>query len=271
MGNQVPEQPWSGENAALWDKILFADKVCPGVAVVKVKRGNKFDEKKSKGSHGGGREYTGADNAKVTITIRMLSNEEDEEFNLNILPILEPTIGKKKLDSVAIGHPVAAVRKVAAITVDDVDGPDVSNHQILYTVSATEFREPDKKNASGKITGGGKKFSGGGNCAEMKRAYDQLGVQLAADQQALAQVFRERGTLQQRNASFGGALSKFDDRKTPGTDLQSEIEQNRRDEDQLTAKTIDYTRQQQSILQQMVANRCNLSPPSGDPKVTGEA
>lgn len=270
MADHLPLQPWSGENADLWDKITFNDKTCPGVAVVKVKRGNKFDEKKAKGSHGGGREYTGADNAKVTITIRMLSNDEDEEFNLNILPILEPAIGKKKLEAVTINHPVAATRKVASITVDDVDGPDVSNHIIQYTINATEFREADKKNASGAISG--KKF-GGNNCVELKRAYDQLGAQIIQDQTALAQVFRDRAKLQERNAAFGGALSKFDDAPTPpgGGDLQSEIEENSRVGDQLTARTVDYTRQQVAISQQMASKGCYSAPPSGNPKVTGEA
>jgi hypothetical protein len=150
---QLPDPPQAV--AELWDSITFNDVQCPGVASVSISRANKWDTKKAQGSHGGERTFKGSDLASVKIQIKLWTLEQHDAFLADHLPPLEPDPGKKKPDGVTIGHAVATARNVRAITVDSVSGPEADHAGfVTYDIDATEYREPDKKNATGKATGG---------------------------------------------------------------------------------------------------------------------
>jgi hypothetical protein len=192
MAEYVPAGPWHDE-PELWDRLVLGDVEVPGISKVEVSRANKWDEKKSKGSHGGEREYSGADLAKVKITIVYWTAEHHAELRDKVMPLVEPVPGKKKIDSIRLEHAVSIMRGVGAVTIDSVDGPSVSNGQGTIKIDATEYRAPETKNATGKAGGAGKSNpKAAGNCADMtllyvtaagnaeaaKRRRDQLGLQL---------------------------------------------------------------------------------------------
>jgi hypothetical protein len=141
--------------AEVWDKATFNDLECPGLASVSISRANKWDTKKAQGSHGGERQFKGADLATVKIKVRLWTADDYVDFNENILPLLEPDPGKQKPSGVSLGHAVAWARNLRAITVDSVSGPESDNAGFVeYDIDATEYREPDKTNATGKASGG---------------------------------------------------------------------------------------------------------------------
>lgn len=155
--------------AEVWDRVTFNDVECPGLAAVTISRSNKWDTKKAQGSHGAERTFKGADLASVKIQIRLWTADDYVAFNENILPLLEPDPGKKKPESVALGHAVAWSRSLRSITVDSVSGPDADPVGIVtYDIDATEYREPDKTLAQGKPG------AGAGNGATCQQLAAQL-------------------------------------------------------------------------------------------------
>ncbi len=137
--------------AEVWDTGTFDDLECPGLCKVSISRGQKWDDKKAQGSHGGERTFKGSDLASVKIQIKLWTADQYVDFNEQILPLLEPDPAKKKAKVVAFGHAVAWSRGLRAFTVDNVSGPDADPAGfVLYDIDATEHREPDKTNAQGK-------------------------------------------------------------------------------------------------------------------------
>jgi hypothetical protein len=158
----IPAGPWH-EQPEFWDRITLADRQWPGLATVEVSRANKWDSKKAKGSHGQEREFSGVDAAKVKIRIRIWTSEQWAEITSDLLPTIEPSPEKAKVDSITIGHAVASARKVQRITVDVVKGPsEEADGTWAIDIDATEYRAPATKNATGTATGKG---TGGGNPA----------------------------------------------------------------------------------------------------------
>lgn len=277
MGRQLPAQPWTGENAQLWDTITFGGKSCPGVAKVSVKRSNKWDDKKSKGSHGGDREFSGADNAKVKITIRMLTDEEHEEFKKDILPLIEPTPGKKKPDGLPLIHPVSVARKVDAITIDDVDGPNTDGGTIDYAIDATELRKPDKKNATGTPgVGGGSssRFAPAQECGSLKSQLGALTAELQAEMQINTALRLKRAMLLEearRTDVSNQVLSDVGAQTQSTTGQQATVERNAADIQASDARLRRISDNQEEVARRMGALRCNATPPSQNAKVVGEA
>lgn len=152
--------------AEVWDRATFNDIESPGLAHVTISRSNKWDTKKAQGSHGGERDFKGADLASVKIQIRLWTADDYVAFCENILPLLEPKVGKEKPKAVLLGHATAWARNLRAVTVDSVSGPDAENEGIVtFDIDCTEHREPDKSNATGKATAGSGKSSG--KCPEL--------------------------------------------------------------------------------------------------------
>jgi hypothetical protein len=159
--NAIPPQPWDGLEG-LWDSIEIDDSIVPGLAAVDVHRENKWDTKKAKGSHGAKRDYQGADLATVTITLRLVTQDDYEDFVNDHLPVIEPDPGKKFPAAVSIVHAVTVARNCPVITIDKIDGPKIENGICTFTIVGTEFREPEKKNATGTVNG-----ALGKNCADL--------------------------------------------------------------------------------------------------------
>lgn len=168
----LPPGPWH-EFPELWDRCILGDYELPGLAKVEVLRQNKWDTKKSKGSHGGERQFGGVDLAKVRIEVRFWTAEQWSSWFTDGFFILEPGPKDPSVkDAIAISHVVTDARKVFAITIDAIDGPSVDGGIGVIEIEATEYREPDKNNANGKAGGAG------GNCAGLaaQRALEESQV-----------------------------------------------------------------------------------------------
>lgn len=152
MTTFIDPSPWN-EDAKSWDTIEIAGKVWPGIATVDVVRANKWDTKKTKGTHGGEREFNGADLAKVKIQIRCWTTAQMFELN-ELLPTIEPKVGKEKPDSVTISHPISIMRQCLLVTIDQVSGPKISDGIVTLDIDCTEYLKPIEKNATGGAGGG---------------------------------------------------------------------------------------------------------------------
>lgn len=149
----LPPGPWH-EFPELWDKCILGDLELPGLSSIEVLRQNKWDTKKSKGSHGGERQFGGVDLAKVKIETRFWTAEQWEKWLRDVFPLIEPGPKDPSVkDAIAISHVVSDARKVAAITIDAINGPWVESGIGVIEIEATEYREPDKTNANGKAGG----------------------------------------------------------------------------------------------------------------------
>lgn len=181
MADYIPAQPWSA-NPKFWDTIELAGKQLPGLAAVECERGNKWDTKQAKGQHGAKREFNGADLAKVKIVLRFITASEHEAFVSDHLPGLEPTPGKKTPDVISVGHAVTAARSVPSVTLDKLDGPKIQSGFVHYHIEATEFREPEKKNATGTAKG----LAPGKTCAQYLATYQKGQADLATAEREIA-------------------------------------------------------------------------------------
>lgn len=188
MGTPLPLGVADAE-PELWDTVVLGGKESPGLAAVTVSRANKSDEKKAKGESGSTKEYSGADTAKVNVSIKYITAAEHEEFLKEILPVIEPNPEKKKVEAISISHPVATARSVKKITVDKVDGPNKSGDGIWeWTIEATEFRQPSTKNATGTFKGGPPKSNG---CRDLAAHYEEM-LRLSIHHGRLAQEAKEK-------------------------------------------------------------------------------
>lgn len=204
MADLIPAGPWHDE-PELWDRVVFGDVEAPGIATVEVTRSNKWDEKKAKGSHGGEREYSGADLAKIKITIVTWTSEQHAEMRDKVLPLVEPVPGKKKVDAVPVQHAVTILRGVSSVTIDEVDGPSVSDGKATWKIDAKEHREPETSNATGTAKGvpSAAAAKAAGSCADLTQLY----VQAAA---AAEQAKRNRDAIQVQLQALGYAGGEGD-------------------------------------------------------------
>lgn len=251
MGNPIEDQPWDGEED-YWDRLTLNDREWPGLARVSVKRKNKWDTKKSKGKHGGTREFAGADLAHVRIELRVWTREDWDTLTTELLQTIEPDPGKKFPETLAIQHPVTSARNCPVVTVDEIDGPSISNDGVMtLVIEATEFREPDKKNATGQA--GGVAVGKGRTCAAYAAAYSDAAAKLASaqnDEHGLGARMRT-AQLQKAKLTNAGTTTDFTDSEI--ATLQSQIAQN-----QLTQNTQRAI--MQGALARMQENGCPTPP-----------
>ena len=227
MANIIPPGPWN-VFPEQWDRVVLADYEWPGLATVTVSRANKWDSKKAKGSHGEEREFSGVDPAKVVITIKFWDFDAWYQIVVSdLIKTVEPDPGKTKVDSITIGHAVAAARGVTRITVDSVDGPTKVEEGIWsFTVNATEYRPPSTKNATGTASG-----SGGGSSAkpgDPKNAVSQcsqLANELSFNKSEFAEINRQIFEIEGSDPSGrGDELSALYDAQAENLQRRAEIE-----------------------------------------------
>lgn len=169
----IPGTPWY-ENPEEWDTLQLGGKTFPGVATVRIGKGNKWDRKIAKGEHGETQEYNGALAADVDIEIRLRNTAEYDEFKA-ILPDFEPDKGKKEVKPHDIVHPVAAVRNVQAVCIDRIDGPNIDGQFATFNFACFQHQPPTKKNATGTAKGGNNDA-----CAANLVLYDSLLTKFAS-------------------------------------------------------------------------------------------
>lgn len=115
---------WSGEvEGQIWDTLLLADKVVPGVPTLEAKSPDPRDKQKGRGAK---KAKTGHDGdplvefrAKTTLT----TAEEATDFFENILPLLRKANKNGSAGPVTIGHPLAQFWNVASVTIGEIDTP----------------------------------------------------------------------------------------------------------------------------------------------------
>ncbi|MBK6515806.1 MAG: hypothetical protein IPG04_17325 [Polyangiaceae bacterium] len=258
MAEQIPAGPWH-EEPELWDTAVLNDVECPGICKVEISRGNKWDEKKAKGSHGAEREYSGAEPAKVKLSIVTWTSAHHTVMREKVLPIVEPVPGKKKVDAVQLQHAVAIARSVSAFTVDDVDGPSVSDGKATWKISGTEYRKPSTQNATGTAKGGkGGNPKLAGSCVEMTQLYA-----LAAAAAEAAK--RRRDEIGAQILAYGGA---------PGDTISSALAGLDALQEQYTAADREYqgySGNRDTIAVQMKAVCGAFAPPSSQSSTTSSA
>lgn len=164
---QLIISPWVDEDV-VWDTLFIDGEEWPGLATVTVKRGNRWDRKVAKGSHGETQTYTGASNADLVIKLRIWTTDHFVAMR-DLLPTIEPEPGKEDGSKPHdILHPVAEIRKVKAFIVLDVDGPKPDREGTwAFTISGAEYRQPESKGAKGNAVGGG------GICAQLAAIQQQ--------------------------------------------------------------------------------------------------
>jgi hypothetical protein len=253
MGSAIPAQPWTGLEGQ-WDHIQLAGKDVPGLAKVTVKRANKWDKKKAKGTHKSTKEFGGVDDAIVTVHLRIWTKDDWDLFVSSVLPDIEPKAGKKTPDSVAISHPVTDTRGISLVVVDDIEGPEVTDGCLIMKISCTEHELPDKKNATGSAGyAGAKKASG---CAALLQMYQQNSKALADaqnDEHGLNGRLRTAQQQSTRNAA-NGVTNDFTSSEI--ADLNGQLATNK-------TKQSVATQLIQVALQGMTDNKCPPMPQAG--------
>lgn len=253
----IDPAPWD-EDARYWDTLELGGVEWPGLAVVDIQRSNKWDTKKAKGSHGGEREFNGADLAKVKIQLRAWTSEQLATIFADCLPLVEPTPGKEKLDAVALGHPVAAFRKVSQVTIDSISGPRIQERMAVWDIDATEYRPPETKNASGTASGKG---AGGNFNPKNTSNCDDIAFQIRVANDTISALSAQRNALEQELAL--GQIDWFAEPGEPGSGAHKQAQIAA-----IEAQQIDLVNQQAGLLNQQATLQCYAAAPSGDPATT---
>lgn len=244
----------------LWDRIVLGGVEFPGIATVEIDRSNKKDEKKSKGKHGSENEYSGAENAKVKITIRFWTAEQYDAVVTDCLKVVEPDPTKKKVDSVTIGHPIASARRVTAIMVDKVSGPTRRDKVWELSIDATEAKAPEAKGATGKYSGKG----GGppkGDCAALQQQYREHQAEATKLRAQAEEAFLQSQRPAPKTETFIGGVDLNN-----GVNPESEAQRQRARS--LQAQAAGHDNEARNIYARMQAMGCAERLPSGTVNTT---
>lgn len=258
MSEPMPFGP-ADADPTLWDTVIIGDVPFPGLATVEVERGNKRDDKTAKGQHGSDDEYSGAENATVRIRLRYLTQADDDDFDRNCLPIIEPNPEKKKVEAKSISHPAAAKRKVSHIKIDNVSGPVITNGVYEWSIDATESRPPSPKNATGSMKSGGP--AKGSTCQQLNLYRDgqrELEIRKMSEAEV---IYQELGQLATDLVSAGATAPVI-------AGAESAIAERRAHARQLEAEAAVHRSSAQMAELQMQALGCFESKPSGNPATT---
>lgn len=146
--------PWTGPEHRFWSGGSVNGVDLPGLVRVRISRGNTWDRKIAKGAHGETQTFNGRKAADVDITIRVWTAEDWTRLETEILPLLEPQVGKETPKPLDLVHPVASSRGVKAILVDSVAGPDPNDNGIYEVqIKAFEYAPVNKSNGTGTAKG----------------------------------------------------------------------------------------------------------------------
>ena len=176
-GEFIPYGPWN-EEPDLWDTLNLGDRDWPGFAKVAITRGNKWDDKKAKGVHSMDRNFSGAEAAKVTITLAIWTSAHYAQL-VELLPLVEPdpTSTKKEPPALNLTHPQATLRKVSMVTIDKVEGLNDQDRDVrTMTIAATEYHKPlPAPTGKAGATPGGANIppTNDGECSYLAYAYQQ--------------------------------------------------------------------------------------------------
>lgn len=125
--------PYWYDQPDAWDTCVLGGNALPGIAKVKLSKGKKLDVKQSPGTHGATITDQGYKPASVTVSLQFWTSDHWNSVQA-ILPTLEPPPGKSNATPFDIMHPVAAIRNVKSVLIEDIDGPEETSTRGLYQI-----------------------------------------------------------------------------------------------------------------------------------------
>ena len=133
--------PIVGKGSAAWHTLVIAGQACPGVCVVKPKRGYKVDKKSGLGEDGGTTTLQGKDVPSTTVTVRVWKQDQLEKLAALVATLFP--FGGPAPDPFTVSHPVLAIQGITSLFFESVDGPtQVEPGLWELQLQATEFRAP---------------------------------------------------------------------------------------------------------------------------------
>jgi hypothetical protein len=150
-----PSVPWPHDDPSSWDTLYLGGQ-WPGLAVVKVKGGQKIDRKKGAGAHGETITFQGKKAADVDIVVRVWQATPDQwSWMQAMIALIEPIAGKADPTPYDIAHPATSVRHISSVAVEDIEGPDwdAATGFMSVHIKAIEYLPPPKANATATPTG----------------------------------------------------------------------------------------------------------------------
>ncbi len=251
----LPESPLGSD----WDILTLDDKQWPGLARVECERSNKWQDKKSKAAHGGERDFNGADNGKIQITIKVWKKADYDSLVKDFLPSIEPVPGKKTAPTLKIDHPVTRARNVPTITIDKIKGPNAGEGSTTFEIDATEQRKIETANAFGSA--GGKGFGGGKKPVLQGANCGQLAAQLQKEQEKRAVANK---LLNQKQAQLTKAETDQANGEIMSPGYSVNMDAIRAERDGYQAQVAESNANINAIQQQQVKNNCGNSDPSAN-------
>ncbi len=131
------------------DKILLADRESPGIAVVtNASSPRKWDERRGYALSGARVVFRGLGLAKPIVTLRLLTDEDFEDWHAWRDLVQRPPIGRRQT-ALDIWHPILEDLGITQVVVEDVGQPNqVADGEWNIMIKFIEFRRPRRVPAS---------------------------------------------------------------------------------------------------------------------------
>lgn len=141
--------PWPEAQPGAWDQLYLAGRVFPGLALVKVKGGQKIDRKDAPGSDGETTVQQGEKAKDVDIVHRMWLPEHWDEFEECFL-LLEPVAEKRRPVDIVTSQ--TAFRLITSVIIEEIDGPnwEPDKRWMELRYKCIEHKPPPPKNTTKK-------------------------------------------------------------------------------------------------------------------------
>lgn len=152
--------PWVGDSDLLWDTLIIAGEVWPGLPTVESEPSRAIDVQKKRGDDGANLVDQGYEPAKVKITIRIWLKDQWQELQ-RLLATVHPRKKGGVRTPVDILHPETQLKGVRQIYISKigaaVPGRGAEHGSLTLTLEALEWfpaPKPAKANTKKSKTGG---------------------------------------------------------------------------------------------------------------------
>lgn len=123
-----------------WSRISIGGRLVPGLATVS---GDGIDfaveKKKSQGASGATTTFNGANPVGISIVLRLWTAEQWEDFQGEILPLLQLRPGAKYA-ALAVDHPALAVFGITSLAIEKVSLPKIEDGVGTIEIKASQWR-----------------------------------------------------------------------------------------------------------------------------------